>query len=107
MAYVVLEPRPESYKAQKFGRGVLGAKIVIVVVVAMLLSLGAWFRAATNYLVSHPVTSPAWYQRRPCYYVFNFTIEVLVVYIYISSCSRGPSLPCARRQLQSAPIQDQ
>lgn len=84
MAYVLLAPRPKPFKtAQKFGYGGTGAKITIVVVAAILLSLGAWFRAATNYLAPHSVTSPAWYQDKACFYVFNFTVEILVVYTFL------------------------
>ncbi|KKK12624.1 hypothetical protein P175DRAFT_0505729 [Aspergillus ochraceoroseus IBT 24754] len=83
MAYVGPRSRHPHEKMQPFGRGGIAAKMGIVTAAAMLLSLGAWFRAATIYLAPHSVASPAWYQTRPCFYVFNFTVEIIVVYIFL------------------------
>lgn len=51
----------------------------------MLLSLGACFRVAVNYTAPRPLASPAWYHSKPCFYCFNFVIELLVVYVYTAS----------------------
>ena len=51
---------------------------------AILLCAGATFRAAVNYAGgTRPRTNPANYQNKACFYIFNFTVEILVVYLYV------------------------
>jgi len=49
----------------------------------VLLCLGASFRAATNYKNPRPRDDPAWYDAKWCFYFFNFTVEIVVVFLYI------------------------
>jgi Protein of unknown function (DUF3112) len=48
---------------------------------AMLLSTGAIFRGTTTFYIE-PLLLPAWFQSKVCFYLFNFTIEFLVVLLY-------------------------
>jgi len=81
----VLWPRPAGQKLDKFGQGRMRTKVRLLLFTSALLSLGAWFRAATTFvprLASEPV---AWYHSRPAFYCFNFVVELLVVFTYVVS----------------------
>lgn len=82
LAYAQLAPRRSRY-IDSFGTGSWSVKVVILSVTSFLLCLGASFRAGTSYLTPRPVTDPAWYQSRACFYVFTFTVEAMVVHIYV------------------------
>lgn len=83
LAYTLLVPRRNGEQIDHFGKGSWTAKFVILGVTSFLLCLGATFRAATNYKSPRPVNDPAWYDSKACFYIFNFTIEIIVVYIYL------------------------
>ncbi|KAH8807853.1 hypothetical protein F5884DRAFT_790301 [Xylogone sp. PMI_703] len=69
-------------KADHFGSGSVHGKIVLLLFTSTILTLGAAFRAGTNFY-PRPVNDPAWYHSKACFYIFNFTIEVIVVYSLI------------------------
>ncbi|KGO76373.1 Protein of unknown function DUF3112 [Penicillium italicum] len=73
---------PDRKRIQKVGSGSWVAKVFIVGLVSSLLCLGASFRAGTTWMPPRPITDPAWYHSKACFYIFNFTIEVLVVAIF-------------------------
>jgi hypothetical protein len=73
---------PNRKQIQQVGSGSWVAKVFIVGLVSSLLCLGASFRAATSWMPPRPVTEPAWYHSKACFYVFNFTIDILVVAIF-------------------------
>lgn len=83
LAYTLLAPRRNGEPIDHFGKGSWTAKFLVVGVTSFLLCLGATFRAATNYKSPRPLNDPAWYDSKACFYVFNFTLEILVVYIYL------------------------
>ncbi|KAK2034402.1 hypothetical protein LX32DRAFT_724377 [Colletotrichum zoysiae] len=66
---------------EPFGYGSLTAKIVIVLAVATLLSIGAIYTCAANYAV-RPVWFPGWWDYKVCYYIFLFALELVVVFLY-------------------------
>ncbi|KAI9821902.1 MAG: hypothetical protein M1827_002484 [Pycnora praestabilis] len=68
---------------ERFGSGHLRTKIFILQLASVILCLGASFRAGTNYLAPHPRSDPAWYQSKACFYLFDFTVEIIVVYMYV------------------------
>lgn len=84
IAYVAIAPRNKEME-DHFGQGSLRAKCLIVTTAAALLSLGAWFRAGINYESPRPVGDPAWYHSKACFYIFNFSVEIIVVYLYLLS----------------------
>ncbi|KAF7516308.1 hypothetical protein G7054_g14214 [Neopestalotiopsis clavispora] len=75
---------PRKYVIEKFGTGSWHAKLFIVLFVAAIESLGAGFRAGTNF-VPRPMDDPAWYDSRAAYYVFNFVFDLIVTYLYLLS----------------------
>lgn len=86
--------------AENFGTGTIRSKVIIVLYGSFLLALGTWFRAGTAYPKARPVDDPASYQSKACFYVFYFTLEILVIWtyllvridrrFYVSDGSKGP-----------------
>lgn len=72
------------HEMEPFGTGSLRSKIMIVIFGSAVLALGAWFRVITSYLPPRPVSHPARYQSKACYYVFYYTLEVLYIYSYFA-----------------------
>jgi len=65
----------------KFGEGRFRTKIRVLLFSSAILTLGAAFRAGTAY-VPRPRSDPAWYHSKACFYIFNFTIEIIVVALF-------------------------
>jgi hypothetical protein len=70
-----------GHEMEEFGTGRMGTKVALLVGTSLLLTLGAGFRAAVNF-VPRPPTQPAWYHSKEAFYCFNFVIEVIVVYVF-------------------------
>ena len=70
-------------RIENFGSGSFMSKVVITLFGTFVFSLGAWFRAGTSYLPPHFKNKPAPYQSRACFYVFYFTLEIIVVWTYL------------------------
>ena len=68
-------------RTEKFGTGKFRTKIIILIISSSLLTLGAAFRAGVSYM-PRPINNPAWYHSKACFYIFNFTIEWIVVMLY-------------------------
>ena len=68
----------------KFGTGRHRTKVAVLAFSSTILTLGAAFRAGTNFLPPRPKTDPAWYQSKACYWLFYYTIEIIVVYLYVA-----------------------
>ncbi|CAI7654239.1 unnamed protein product [Penicillium crustosum] len=64
------------------GSGSWVAKVFIVGLAGSLLCLGASFRAGTSWMPPRPITDPAWYHSKACFYIFNFAIDISVVAIF-------------------------
>lgn len=65
------------------GSGSWSTKGFIVLSAAVLLCLGASFRAGTSWMPPHPATSPPWYDHKACFYIFNFGIDISVVALFL------------------------
>ena len=74
---------PRKTRLEKFGSGRWRTKITLLLTTATLLTLGASFRAGTSYKNPRPLQDPAWYDAKWCFYIFNFTIEITVLYLYL------------------------
>ena len=74
---------PRKTQTDKFGSGRHRQKIWILLIASALLCLGAAFRTGTNYITPRPRASPAWYHSKACFYIFNFTVEIIVIYLYL------------------------
>lgn len=66
---------------EKFGEGHFRTKIFTLIFTSFILCLGASFRAGILFY-PRPRNDPAWYHSKACFYLFNFTIEIIVVFLY-------------------------
>ncbi|SLM37081.1 Protein of unknown function DUF3112 [Lasallia pustulata] len=82
MVLVALATGPKTGR-ENFGVGTIRSKIILLFYGATLLALGAWFRAGTNYLTPRPASRPRPDQSKACFYVFYFTVEILVIWTYL------------------------
>jgi hypothetical protein len=73
---------PRKARLEKFGSGRFRSKIAILLVATALLTLGAGFRSGGLY-VAYPRDHPAWYQSKACFYLFNFTIDITVLLLFV------------------------
>jgi len=70
-------------RPEKFGAGKMSYKIATLLTGSALLSLGAWYRCGTSWKTPVPRSEPLpAYFSKACFYVFNFVVEILVVYMY-------------------------
>ena len=74
---------PRKAPTEKFGTGRFRNKIYIVYFVSFLCCLGAAYRMGTAYKKPVPNSQhPAYFGKAP-FYVFNFTIEIIIIASYI------------------------
>lgn len=79
-----LPRRSSSFPAEEIGTtGSFNSKLLIVGTAALLLCAGASFRDATNFLPQRLASNPHTIQNKPCFYIFNFTVEILVLYMFL------------------------
>jgi hypothetical protein len=74
---------PRRSGPEKFGQGRLRTKIIVLFIGSFLVSLGAVFRCATSWEKPVPMSRPRpEYFSKACFYIFNFAVEITVVYLY-------------------------
>ncbi|CRG92660.1 hypothetical protein PISL3812_09724 [Talaromyces islandicus] len=85
LALVLLLPRRSpSFPAEQIGiTGSFNSKLWIIGTAALLLCAGASFRDAVNFMPIRPASNPHTIQNKPCFYIFIFTLEILVVYMFL------------------------
>jgi Protein of unknown function (DUF3112) len=74
---------PRRTKPERFGIGWSRTKLRGLLLAAILCTLGASFRTGTEFMPPRPKDDPAWYHGKLCFYLFNFTLEIIVVYLYL------------------------
>ncbi|KAI0829588.1 hypothetical protein F5Y06DRAFT_282579 [Hypoxylon sp. FL0890] len=74
-----LLPRPPT--KEEFGEGRMRTKVIIVLLVACLCIMNAGFRVGTAWPPPRPIDNPAWYHGKAPFYVFNFTLEIIILCI--------------------------
>lgn len=79
----VFFPAVEAYQVpfEDFGEGPLSTKTLLLLFTSCLNALGAGFKLGTNF-DARPIDHPTWYHSRAAFYIFNFTIETIIVYAY-------------------------
>jgi hypothetical protein len=81
--FIVKFALPRVISPEKFGYGRIRTKALVLLAGSALLCLGSSFRCATLWLPPVPRSQPLPpYFSKACFYIFNFVIEVLVVYLY-------------------------
>jgi len=75
---------PRRTYIDKFGNGKYKTKIGIALTGTVLVALGSAFRAGGAWLPTAFLTEPTkWYFSRTCFYVFDYGLEVIVLYMYL------------------------
>ena len=74
---------PRKTRVEKFGSGRFRTKIAILLAASFLLCLGASFRVGTNFKTPKPIQDPPTYYNKGCFYFFNLTVEVIVIFLYV------------------------
>ncbi|KAK7538153.1 uncharacterized protein J3D65DRAFT_317801 [Phyllosticta citribraziliensis] len=75
---------PRKTRLEKFGSGRFRTKVTILLLASFLLCLGACYRCGTAWKDPVSVRQPLpTYYSKACFYIFNFTVEIMVVYLYI------------------------
>ncbi|KAI1098061.1 hypothetical protein F4804DRAFT_325804 [Jackrogersella minutella] len=72
---------PRSPAEEKFGEGRMKTKAIVVLLVACLCMLDSGFKVGTSWSTPRPITNPAWYHGKAPFYVFNFTLEIIILCI--------------------------
>ncbi|KAI0598352.1 hypothetical protein F4775DRAFT_196125 [Biscogniauxia sp. FL1348] len=75
---------PRTHHIDKFGAGRWRSKLCLLLFTALVATLGAGFRIGTNF-ASRPMTDPAWYHSRACFYCFNFVTDLAISTAYLLS----------------------
>jgi hypothetical protein len=84
LTFSVLVPkRHNDGHVEKFGTGRFRTKIAVLLTSATLICFGACFRCGIAF-VPRPRDNPAWYHSKAAFYLINFTIEIIVIYLYIA-----------------------
>jgi len=74
---------PRSAPLEKFGHGRHRTKVIVLLIGSTLLCLGASFRTGTSWKHPVPLRQPEpGYFSKACFYIFNFGVETIVVYMY-------------------------
>ncbi|KAL8989664.1 MAG: hypothetical protein Q9169_008312 [Polycauliona sp. 2 TL-2023] len=74
---------PRKTRVEKFGSGRFRTKIAVLLTASVLLCLGATFRVGTNFKTPKPLNDPPTYFNKGCFYFFDLTVEVLVIFLYV------------------------
>ncbi|GIC90470.1 uncharacterized protein Aud_006904 [Aspergillus udagawae] len=72
---------PRSEQEESFGKGSMTSKVIIVVLSSALCILIAGFKSGANWSAPRPVTNPPWFDSKACFYVFNFVLEILILFL--------------------------
>ncbi|KIW62164.1 hypothetical protein PV04_10365 [Phialophora macrospora] len=72
---------PRSQHAENFGQGSMTSKIIIVTCSALLCMLIAGFKTGITWMPPRLATNPPWYDSKACFYIFNFSLEILLLCI--------------------------
>lgn len=70
---------PANKDAEYFGRGSMKSKMIVSRISGLLCMLLAGFKAGATWSPPGSLRDPAWYDSKACFYVFNFTLEVLIL----------------------------
>ncbi|KAF1993171.1 hypothetical protein P154DRAFT_527975 [Amniculicola lignicola CBS 123094] len=74
---------PHQVPHDRFGAGRFRTKVAVLLTGSTLLALGAWYRCGTAWQHPVPRNRPMpEYFHKAAFYVFNFVVEILTVYLY-------------------------
>ena len=70
---------------ETFGKHSMRTKGIILLAGSCICTTIAGFKVGTLWSDPRAITNPAWYDSKAAFYVFNFTLEIVLLVIYISS----------------------
>jgi hypothetical protein len=70
---------PKSPDEENFGEGSMRSKYMIVTLSSCLCIIIAGFKAGATWSPPRPITDPAWYDSKASLYVFDFSMEILIL----------------------------
>ncbi|KPM43735.1 hypothetical protein AK830_g2775 [Neonectria ditissima] len=73
---------PESPDKEEFGQGTMAHKVIIVTLSTCLSITVAGYKAGAAWDV-RPLTNPGWFDSKPAFYVFGFTLEIFILVLFI------------------------
>lgn len=79
LAFAELAPRKDG--RETFGQGSMLKKKWVVTAVGCLSVTISGFGTGTAWMPPRPITRPAWYHSKAAFYVFHFTLEILILCI--------------------------
>jgi uncharacterized membrane protein len=96
-------PRKDKRPLDKFGSGGWRYKTSMLIIGTLLVSFGACYRAGVTWLKPVPQTEPLpGVVGKAPFYIVNFTVEVLTVYLYgLSRVDKRFHVPDGSKQLRS------
>ncbi|KAI1451769.1 hypothetical protein F4805DRAFT_72465 [Annulohypoxylon moriforme] len=107
---------PPSSTKEKFGEGSMRSKTIIVLLVTCLCTMNSGFRVGTAWSPPRPANDPAWYHGKAPFYVFNFALEIIILFIlamtridkrfYIPDGSSAPGHYSRRVESPSESVRD-
>jgi hypothetical protein len=68
---------PKSQHEEKFGQGSSRSQVLIVTVSSCFCLMIAGFKTGVNWSPARLATNAAWYDSKACFYIFNFTFEII------------------------------
>lgn len=74
---------PASVDAESFGEGSMISKASILTLSCCLCVLIAGFKAGTAWEKPRPISKPAWYDSKAAFYIFSFTLEILLLLLFL------------------------
>lgn len=81
LAYAVSKAR--SHPIDPFGRGEWNTKAQVLMVSTVLAIIEAGFRCGTSWARPPLASDPAWWDSKAAFYCFNFTVDVLVLSVFL------------------------
>lgn len=80
---ILLIPRQNGRRPDKFGHGRWREKIVVLLTASFLICWGVCYKCGTLWMKPVPRTEPMpRYFNRAAFYIANFTVEIIVVFLY-------------------------
>ncbi|KAF2473802.1 uncharacterized protein BDR25DRAFT_332587 [Lindgomyces ingoldianus] len=74
---------PRKSPPENFGTGRFRTKVLVLLTSTLIICLGAAFRCGTAWKKPVLRTKPLpTYYSRTCFYIFNFAVEIVVIYLY-------------------------
>ena len=72
---------PRAQHAEHFGQGSMKSKLIVIATTSSLCMLIAGFKTGIIWMPPRPARNPPWYDSKACFYIFNFSLEILLLCI--------------------------